>query len=77
MYCLHMTRTNIDLDDELVERVMRKYGLTTKKSAVDLALRRAAGPPLRGEALARALDDISGTGWDADPGILDDEGAHT
>jgi Arc/MetJ family transcription regulator len=35
-----MTRTNIDLDDELVETVMQQNGLTTKKEAVDFALRK-------------------------------------
>lgn len=34
-----MTRTNIDLDDELVETVMKQNGLKTKKDAVDFALR--------------------------------------
>lgn len=67
-----MSRTNIDLDDALVERAMRKYGLTTKKSAVELALERLVGPPLTGVALAAYLDDIGGTGWDADEVALDD-----
>ncbi|HZA71315.1 MAG TPA: type II toxin-antitoxin system VapB family antitoxin [Propionibacteriaceae bacterium] len=35
-----MTRTNIDLDDELVETVMKQNGLKTKKDAVDFALRK-------------------------------------
>jgi Arc/MetJ family transcription regulator len=37
---LCMTRTNIDLDDELVETVMKQNGLKTKKEAVDFALRK-------------------------------------
>ena len=41
-----MSRTNIDIDDQLVETVMHRYGLTTKKDAVDLALRRLAGEPM-------------------------------
>jgi Arc/MetJ family transcription regulator len=41
-----MSRTNIDIDDQLVEIVMHRYGLTTKKDAVDLALRRLAGEPM-------------------------------
>lgn len=36
-----MTRTNIDIDDELVETVMRQNNLKTKKDAVDFALRAA------------------------------------
>jgi Arc/MetJ family transcription regulator len=37
------TRTNIELDDELVETTMRLYGTTTKRETVDLALRRPIG----------------------------------
>jgi len=60
-----MSRTNIDIDDVLVSKVMRRYGLASKRAAVDLALRRLAGEPLtREEAL-----DLEGSGWDAD---LDD-----
>jgi Arc/MetJ family transcription regulator len=41
-----MARTNIDLDDELLTLVMRRYGVFTKTEAVDLALRHLAGRPL-------------------------------
>ena len=62
---VYVARTNIDIDDELVSKVMRRYGLTSKRAAVDLALRRLAGEPLsRDEALA-----LEGAGWEAD---LDD-----
>lgn len=48
-----MARTNIDVDDEQVAIVMRRYQLHTKTEAVDLALRRLAGQPLTiDEALA-------------------------
>ena len=33
------SRTNIVLDDELVAKVMAKAGVTTKKAAIDTALR--------------------------------------
>ena len=57
-----MARTNIEIDDELVVKVMRRYGLNSKRAAVDLALRRLAGEPLsRQEALA-----LEGSGWDGD-----------
>ena len=57
-----MTRTNIDLDDELVERAMRRYALSSKREAVNLALRRLVGEALdRDEALA-----MEGTGWVGD-----------
>lgn len=55
-----MSRTNIDLDDELVAAAQRMYRLDSKRSAVDLALRRLVGEPLgRDEALA-----LQGSGFD-------------
>ncbi len=57
-----MSRTNVDLDDELVAEAMRRYGVTTKRAAVDLALRRLVGDAMsRDEALS-----MQGSGWDAD-----------
>lgn len=41
-----MTRTNIDLDDELVAAVMSRYRLESKRSAVDFALRQLVREPL-------------------------------
>lgn len=46
---IHMTRTNIDIDDQLVEIVMVRYHLTTKREAVDYALRHLAGQPMSKE----------------------------
>jgi Arc/MetJ family transcription regulator len=60
-----MARTNIDLDDALVARVMRRYRLRTKREAVHLALRRLDVEPMSDtEALA-----MRGSGWHGD---LDD-----
>lgn len=57
-----MTRTNIDIDDQLVDRAIRLYRLRSKREAVDLALRRLVGEPMsREEALA-----TEGTGWGGD-----------
>lgn len=57
-----MTRTNIDLDDELVVTVMERYGLSTKRDAVNFALRRVAGPRLEpGFVLG-----LEGSGWSGD-----------
>ena len=39
-----MGRTNVVVDDELIERVMQLYGLRTKREAIDLALRRLVSP---------------------------------
>lgn len=57
-----MTRTNIDIDDELCRRVMERYHLDTKREAVNLALRHVAGEPF-GLDEARSM---RGTGWDGD-----------
>lgn len=57
-----MTRTNIEIDDELVERAMRIYRLRSKREAVDLALRKLVGEPMtREEMLA-----MEGMGWTGD-----------
>jgi Arc/MetJ family transcription regulator len=57
-----MARTNIDIDDELCQRVMDRFHLTTKRDAVNLALSRLAGEPLELDE-ARSL---RGSGWDGD-----------
>jgi Arc/MetJ family transcription regulator len=64
MMCImvYMTRTNIDLDDRLVAKAMQRYGLRTKKEAVDLALRRLVGPELSTEDVLA----LRGSGWDGD-----------
>jgi Arc/MetJ family transcription regulator len=56
-------RTNIEIDDEYLRRIMDRYGIHTKTEAVDLALRHLAGQPMtRAEALAmegaRAIGEI-------------------
>jgi Arc/MetJ family transcription regulator len=52
------TRTNIELDDRAVERIMQRYGLRTKTEAVDLALQSLAGQPMtREEMLAMQGSD--------------------
>lgn len=57
-----MSRTNIDLDDTLVEMAMQRYGLRTKREVVDLALRKLVGDVMTKEqALA-----MRGFGWDGD-----------
>jgi Arc/MetJ family transcription regulator len=57
-----MARTNIDIDEELCQRVMERFHLDTKREAVNMALRHMAGEPL-GLDEARAM---RGTGWDGD-----------
>lgn len=57
-----MGRTNIELDDALVDEVMRRYGARSKREAVDLALRRLVGPGLTPDFLA----ELHGLGWEGD-----------
>ena len=46
-------RTNIEIEDDLLQTVMDRYGVHTKTAAVDLALRHLAGQRMtRDEALA-------------------------
>ena len=46
-------RTNIELDEQSVRKIMRRYHLRTMREAVDLALRSLAGQPMaRADALA-------------------------
>lgn len=46
-------RTNIEIEDVYVRRIMDRYGIHTKTEAVDLALRHLAGQPMtREEAMA-------------------------
>jgi len=46
-------RTNIEIEDDYIQAIMRRYHLGTKTEVVDLALRRLAGEPMtRDEALA-------------------------
>jgi len=65
-----MSRTNIVLDDRLVEEVMRRYRLASKRQAVDLALRRLVGPPAsRDDALS-----LEGSGWEGNLEAMRDSG---
>lgn len=61
-----MSRTNIELDDRLVAEVMRRFGVKTKKDAVDLALRRLVGTPLTVDF----FHSLEGIGWDGDLDVL-------
>ena len=61
--CMARLRTNIEIDDVYVRRIMERYGVHTKTEAVDLALRHLAGQPMtREEALAmegaRAISEL-------------------
>jgi len=57
-----MGRTNIDVDDDACRVVMRRYHLSTKREAVNLALRLVAAEVMSVDD-ARAL---RGSGWEGD-----------
>ena len=57
-----MARTNIDIDEEACAAVMARFHLSTKREAVNLALRRLAVEPLSLDA-ALAME---GSGWEGD-----------
>lgn len=56
-----MARTNIDIDDDACEVVMQRYGLATKRDAVNFALRELASTMTLAEARA-----MEGSGWEGD-----------
>jgi Arc/MetJ family transcription regulator len=59
-----MSRTNIEIDDELIRAVMERYHLRTKREAVNFALRALRQEQLTIEQIAA----LRGTGfWDGDP----------
>lgn len=59
VYSRCMSRTNIDIDDKACATIMQRFRLTTKREAVNLALRTLAAEPL-------SLEDarqLRGSGW--------------
>lgn len=61
MYRVCVSRTNIDIDDEVCAAVMDRYGFRTKREAVNYALRQLVNVMTLEEALA-----MQGTGWEGD-----------
>jgi Arc/MetJ family transcription regulator len=59
---VHMSRTNVDIDDGLISRVMKRYDLKTKREAVDFALRRLDVEPMSVDEMLA----MEGSGWDGD-----------
>ena len=66
VYAMCMSRTNIDLPDDDIAELMRRFDLPTKKSAVEFALKRV----LEMTDQMKALDDAFGIGWDGDVNAL-------
>ena len=57
-----MARTNIDIDEEAAQAVMKRYHLRTKRDAVNFALRTVAAEALSADEARR----LRGSGWDGD-----------
>lgn len=62
VYYWCMARTNIDIDEAACQAVMDRFHLSTKRDAVNFALRSLAVEPMStDEALA-----MRGSGWEGD-----------
>ena len=61
MYNYTVGRTNIHLDEDLVAKAKRLYGLATKREVVHLALRRLVAAMSRDEVV-----EMEGSGWSGD-----------
>ena len=57
-----MSRTHVNIDDEACAEVMRRYRLTSKREAINLALRALAAEPLDVDEAKQ----LRGSGWDGD-----------
>lgn len=55
-------RTNIEIDDELLDEAMAATGLSTKKATVEEALRQLVASRRR----RQALQSSAGIGWEGD-----------
>ena len=56
-----LSRTTVEVDEELIRKVMRLYRLPSKRAAIDFALR-----ALVGDRRHRDILDLAGAGWDGD-----------
>ena len=61
VYDAGMGRTNVVVDDALIEKAMKRYNLRTKREAIDLALRRLVGEYEQIDML-----ELQGMGWGGD-----------
>lgn len=61
VYWAAVKRTNVVVDEGLIERVKRIYRVRTTREAIDLALRR-----LVGDRDPRRFLELEGIGWEGD-----------
>ena len=59
-------RTSIGIENGLISETMAATGLSTKEAVVEKALRQL----VRRHRQRQAIADMSGIGWDGDPGVL-------
>ena len=59
-----MGRTNVVVDDELIEKAKRLYNLRTKREVIDLALRRLVGEVSKDPH--KGMLALEGIGWEGD-----------
>ena len=63
-----MARISLEIDEKACAEVMRRYGLKTKKEAINFALRCMAGKPTSADpAEAMTIEEalaMEGFGWD-------------
>ena len=57
-----MTRINVDIDDKACAEIMRRYGLSSKREAINLALRMLAAE----RASVEEARSLRGIGWEGD-----------
>jgi Arc/MetJ family transcription regulator len=57
-----MSRTNIDIDDDLIADVMQRFGFKSKREAVNYALRAVHVEPMTREQML----ELEGIGWEGD-----------
>ena len=62
VYVRCMSRTNVNIDDKACAEIMRRYRLTSKREAINLALRALAAEPLDVDEAKQ----LRGSGWDGD-----------
>lgn len=55
-------RTNVEIDDALIAEALRATGLSTKRAAIEEALKRLVAE----EHARRALAESAGLGWEGD-----------
>ncbi len=65
-----MSRTNVDVDDDMLDQAMRMYGLQTKRETIALALRKLVGEPMTRDDLLAMGGTM--TEADFDPVVLAD-----